>query len=65
MPSIKHFGGEIHREADRRKALALALDLARSGDAVLVAGKGHEPYQIIGNVKYPFSDQQILKELLR
>ena len=56
---------EIHREADRRMALALALDLARPGDAVLVAGKGHEPYQIIGKVKYPFSDQQILKELLR
>ncbi len=64
MPGLAG-AGEIHREADRRKALALALDLARSGDAVLVAGKGHEPYQIIGNVKYPFSDQQILKELLR
>lgn len=56
---------EVHREADRRKALALALNLARPGDALLVAGKGHEPYQIIGKVKYPFSDQQILKELLR
>lgn len=64
MPGLAG-AGEIHREADRRKALALALDLARSGDAVLVAGKGHEPYQIIGKVKYPFSDQQILKELLR
>ena len=64
MPGLAG-AGEIHREADRRKALTLALDLARSGDAVLVAGKGHEPYQIIGNVKYPFSDQQILKELLR
>ncbi len=56
--------GRVHREPDRRKALELAVRLARPGDALLVAGKGHEPYQIIGTVKHPFSDQAILKELL-
>lgn len=55
---------ETHRESDRRRALELALELARPGDALLVAGKGHEPYQIIGTTKHPFSDQGILKELL-
>lgn len=64
MPGLAG-GKEIHREADRRRALALALELARPGDAVLVAGKGHEPYQIIGTVKHPFSDQQTLRELLQ
>lgn len=55
---------EIHRESDRRKALVLAVSLLKAGDALLVAGKGHEPYQIIGTTKHPFSDQGILKELL-
>lgn len=54
----------VFREHDRRKALALAVGLLKAGDALLVAGKGHEPYQIIGTVKHPFSDQGILKELL-
>ena len=53
---------EIHREADRRMALALALDLARPGDAVLVAGKGHETYQIVGDVKHPFDDREEIKK---
>ena len=63
MPGLEGMR-EVHREADRRKALALAVKLIKPGDALLVAGKGHEPYQIIGKTKYPFSDQQILKELL-
>ncbi|MCH5276434.1 MAG: UDP-N-acetylmuramoyl-L-alanyl-D-glutamate--2,6-diaminopimelate ligase [Desulfovibrionaceae bacterium] len=63
MPGLSG-AAEVHRQSDRRKALELALNLARPGDALLVAGKGHEPYQIIGTVKYPFSDQGILKELL-
>ena len=55
----------VYRESDRKKALALALALLGPGDALLVAGKGHEPYQIIGETKYPFSDQAILRELAR
>lgn len=56
---------EIHVEADRRKATQLALELLRPGDAMLIAGKGHEDYQIIGTVKYPYSDQQTVQELLQ
>ena len=54
---------KVHREVDRKKALALALTLLGPNDALLVAGKGHEPYQIIGDTKFPFSDQTILREL--
>ncbi|NLF15660.1 MAG: UDP-N-acetylmuramoyl-L-alanyl-D-glutamate--2,6-diaminopimelate ligase [Lentisphaerae bacterium] len=42
--------------ADRREAIRAALAEARSGDLVLIAGKGHEPYQEIQGVKHPFSD---------
>ncbi len=45
-------------EAERRAAIALAVSLARPGDAVLVAGKGHEDYQIVGTTKHPFSDRE-------
>ena len=51
-------------EPDRAAALAKALALLGPDDALLVAGKGHEAYQQIGDVKVPFSDQAILRELL-
>ncbi|EGJ51699.1 UDP-N-acetylmuramoyl-L-alanyl-D-glutamate--2,6-diaminopimelate ligase [Desulfocurvibacter africanus] len=51
-------------EPDRRKAIALALEGLTAEDALVVAGKGHEPYQQIGDVKHPFSDQQVVRELL-
>ncbi len=55
---------QAYREADRRKALELGVSLLRPGDALLVAGKGHEDYQIIGTEKTHFSDQEVLKELI-
>ena len=42
---------------DRRQAIELALGCARPGDAVLIAGKGHEDYQIVGTEKRPFDDR--------
>jgi len=41
---------------DRAQAIALAIRSARAADTVLIAGKGHEDYQEINGVKYPFSD---------
>ncbi len=48
----------------RQEALQQAVNIAQPGDIILVAGKGHENYQIIGTEKKPFSDQAILKEAL-
>jgi UDP-N-acetylmuramoyl-L-alanyl-D-glutamate--2,6-diaminopimelate ligase len=45
-------------EEDRRAAIALALSAARPGDAVLVAGKGHETFQIVGAERRPFDDRE-------
>jgi UDP-N-acetylmuramoyl-L-alanyl-D-glutamate--2,6-diaminopimelate ligase len=56
---------EVLREADRRGAITLALDLARSGDVVVIAGKGHETTQTMGDRVLPFDDRQVAKELLR
>lgn len=57
--------GELQIEPDRRQALATALQTAREGDVILVAGKGHEDYQIVGREKFPFSDAAVLAELLK
>ncbi|MEW6574385.1 MAG: UDP-N-acetylmuramoyl-L-alanyl-D-glutamate--2,6-diaminopimelate ligase [Bacillota bacterium] len=52
-------------EPDRRQAIAAALQRARTGDVVVIAGKGHEDYQIIGEAKLPFDDRKIAAAVLR
>ncbi len=52
-------------EVDRRKAIRAALSLAGPTDIVLVAGKGHEPYQIISGVVVPFDDRLVVREEIR
>jgi UDP-N-acetylmuramoyl-L-alanyl-D-glutamate--2,6-diaminopimelate ligase len=59
MPARDHL-----RIADRREAIGRALELAADGDTVLLAGKGHEDYQIIGTTKYPFDEGRIVRELV-
>ncbi|MFB3784956.1 MAG: UDP-N-acetylmuramoyl-L-alanyl-D-glutamate--2,6-diaminopimelate ligase [bacterium] len=49
---------------DRREALRAGVTELRAGDILLVAGKGHETYQIIGRQKYPFDDREITRALL-
>ena len=49
---------------DRREAIAEAIALARPGDLVLVAGKGHEKYQVIGSQVLPFDDVAVAREAL-
>ena len=51
-------------DADRKAAIIATLKAAALGDVVLVAGKGHEDYQILGTEKIHFSDQEIVKEFL-
>lgn len=52
------------READRRAAISRALGLMRPGDGLLVAGKGHETTQQVGDTKLPFHDPTVIRELL-
>lgn len=49
---------------DRRLAISYAVENARSGDILLLAGKGHEEYEIKGNARMPFSEREIVKECL-
>ena len=53
----------VIREADRRSAIAQAIALAGPDDLVLLAGKGHETYQIRGTTSYPFDEAVIVAEL--
>jgi len=60
-------GGPASRytvEPDRREAIRLALKMANSGDTVVIAGKGHEAYQTIGTMSYPFDDRVVTRELI-
>ena len=52
------------RITDRKEAIRTACHLVKEGDILLVAGKGHEPYQEIMGVRYPFDDKKILRESL-
>ncbi|TKJ39462.1 MAG: UDP-N-acetylmuramoyl-L-alanyl-D-glutamate--2,6-diaminopimelate ligase [Planctomycetes bacterium B3_Pla] len=51
-------------EPDRKKAIELAIGAAETDDIVLIAGKGHEDYQIIGSQKFHFSDKEIAEECI-
>ena len=51
------------RITDRHAAIQRAIDLAEDGDIVILAGKGHETYQIRGTTSYPFDEKEIVREL--
>ena len=57
-------GAAYERITDRRTAIARALELARPDDLVLLAGKGHERYQLVGDEKLPFDERVVVRELL-
>jgi UDP-N-acetylmuramoyl-L-alanyl-D-glutamate--2,6-diaminopimelate ligase len=52
-------------EVDRKKAIAKAIEISDIDDVILIAGKGHEDYQIIGTEKHQFSDFEIAKDYLQ
>jgi UDP-N-acetylmuramoyl-L-alanyl-D-glutamate--2,6-diaminopimelate ligase len=58
-------GLDLEAELDRRRAIERALETAREGDAVVIAGKGHEHGQEIAGRKIPFDDAEIAREALR
>lgn len=59
---ILHEQTQYHREADRRRAIELALEMANPEDIVLIAGKGHETYQILGDQRVEFDDRQVVRD---
>ncbi|HKK22345.1 MAG TPA: UDP-N-acetylmuramoyl-L-alanyl-D-glutamate--2,6-diaminopimelate ligase, partial [Pseudohaliea sp.] len=56
--------GACHFEVDRARAIAAAIAAARPGDCVLLAGKGHEDYQVLGRERLPFSDLETARRAL-
>ncbi|MGB3397783.1 MAG: UDP-N-acetylmuramoyl-L-alanyl-D-glutamate--2,6-diaminopimelate ligase, partial [Nitrospira sp.] len=50
--------------ADRREAIEAAIREAKSGDMVLIAGKGHEDYQIVGTTKHHFDDREVARDTI-
>jgi len=60
----RHLRDSVLRISGREEAIRTACMMARSGDVVLVAGKGHENYQVIGTRKTPFNDMMILQKNL-
>jgi len=57
-------GAEIYEVGDRRAAIAKAIELAKRGDAILLAGIGHQRYRVIGGEKIEWSEKNIAEELL-
>jgi UDP-N-acetylmuramoyl-L-alanyl-D-glutamate--2,6-diaminopimelate ligase len=64
-PALKASGVKYNVEPDRAAAIHLALREAKSGDVVLLAGKGHEKEQILAGRTIPFDDAQIALSALR
>lgn len=61
----KYMKGSYHIEFDRHNAIKKAIKHAKKNDVILIAGKGHEIYQEIKGVRYPFSDQKYAKKALK
>ncbi|MDP9465425.1 MAG: UDP-N-acetylmuramoyl-L-alanyl-D-glutamate--2,6-diaminopimelate ligase, partial [Actinomycetota bacterium] len=58
------YRGRVVMEPDRRRAMEIALRQARAGDVVLIAGKGHERTQTIGDQVLEFDDRAVARQLL-
>ncbi len=65
LPGLQRSGVRYSMEPDRRKAIDMAINEARPGDIVLIAGKGHEKVQVTGTVAAPFDDVEVARNALR
>jgi len=50
---------------DRRKAIEYSIVHAKEGDMIAIIGKGHEDYQEINGVRHPFSDREVIQEIIQ
>jgi UDP-N-acetylmuramoyl-L-alanyl-D-glutamate--2,6-diaminopimelate ligase len=64
IPGLKETNVEYFVESDRAKAIEIALTQAKSGDIVLIAGKGHEKEQILADRTIPFDDAAVALSVL-
>jgi UDP-N-acetylmuramoyl-L-alanyl-D-glutamate--2,6-diaminopimelate ligase len=64
IASLEGQGAGYLVEPDRRTAIGVAVRAARAGDIVLIAGKGHEDYQILGTRRIHFDDREVAREAL-
>ena len=62
---LKNSRRKVWVDEDRGAAIRQALSMAQKGDLILIAGKGHETYQIIGNEKHHFDDREVAREILK
>ena len=65
LVGLQKTSGKYLIEPDRDKAIAAAMDQARAGDIVLLAGKGHENYQIVGDLTHAFDDRDAARRALQ
>jgi UDP-N-acetylmuramoyl-L-alanyl-D-glutamate--2,6-diaminopimelate ligase len=61
---IQKTNGKYEVIVDRTKAIERAIEIVESRDMVILAGKGHEPYQEINGVKYPYDERKIVNEII-
>lgn len=65
LVGLRRFDTPLIIEPDRRKAIEMALHEAKPGDIVILAGKGHEPYQVLKDRTIAFDDRAVAREVLR
>ncbi len=64
VPGVKESGAEYVVIPDRYKAIEYALNMGRAGDVIVLAGKGHETYQVLNEGTIHFDEREIIKEIL-
>ena len=65
LKEIKGFGTGYTIQPERYEAIKFGIELARPGDMVIIAGKGHENYQIFSDFTIPFNDREVAEEIIR
>ncbi len=61
---IKKTKGQYTCIEDRKEAIKVAIEMANKNDIIVLAGKGHESYQEVNHIKYPFDEREIVKEVI-